>query len=72
MITDVKKFEEFKIADRCPRFFIDEYERQKRFCSTHFAAYLECEKQHEQLTGRSRYSDFESFKAVRQKVKRRG
>lgn len=71
IIEDRLKFERFKIAAQEPIHFVQEFERQRRNSTSNIQAYDRTEDIHEDLTGRRRYSDYESFRRTRQRLKNR-
>ena len=69
LITDREKWEKFKIAAADPIHFCIEWEKQRRNTTSNISAYDRVEELHEQLTGCRRYSDFESFRRTRNRLK---
>jgi hypothetical protein len=71
IIENRELFEKFKLADRDPLFFVEEYYRQRRNTKSNISAYDRVEELHQQVTGCRRYSDFESFRRTRRRIKNR-
>jgi hypothetical protein len=71
IIENKQIFEKHKIADRDPLFFVEEFYRQRRNTTSNISAYDRVEELHEQVTGCRRYSDFESFRRTRSRLKNR-
>ena len=71
LIVNREKFQKFAIATAEPIYFLLEFDKVRRNCTSNIEAYEKVERQVEELVGRRRYSDYEGFRAMRRRMKNR-